>query len=130
MKKSRKMRGHRTHGHGKKAARGAGLRGGRGNAGIHKHRYVKAIKSGRVFGGRGFCSIKKREEETINVGDLPSLMNDKDVLDLSSHGIDKLLGAGSIGGGVEGKEIRVRSASAKAREKVKEAGARLVIKDA
>ncbi|HER45545.1 MAG TPA: 50S ribosomal protein L15, partial [Thermoplasmatales archaeon] len=28
-----------THGKGKKGGRGAGLRGGKGNAGLHKHKF-------------------------------------------------------------------------------------------
>ncbi|MEA3559164.1 MAG: 50S ribosomal protein L15, partial [Candidatus Thermoplasmatota archaeon] len=36
-KKTKKMRGKKTHGHGTKARRGAGKRGGRGLAGNHKH---------------------------------------------------------------------------------------------
>ncbi len=130
MKRSRKLRGHRTHGHGKKATRGAGLRGGRGRAGSHKHEYMKALKSGRRFGNYGFKSIKTAKSEAINIGELNQLMSDKvKVVDLSSRGIEKLLGAGSLSAKAKGKEIKVREASAKAVEKVEEAGARLVTGD-
>jgi large subunit ribosomal protein L15 len=54
-KKTKKFRGSRTHGRGKKAGRGAGLRGGRGNAGLLKHRYMYMIKNmPNHFGKQGF----------------------------------------------------------------------------
>ena len=45
MSKANKHRGRcRTHGRGHKAGRGAGKRGGRGNAGMNKHRVMTRIK--------------------------------------------------------------------------------------
>ena len=44
-KKAQKHRGRcRTHGRGHKAGRGAGKRGGRGNAGLNKHRVMTRVK--------------------------------------------------------------------------------------
>ena len=34
----------RTHGRGKKSGRGAGIHGGRGNAGLHKHKFMHMLK--------------------------------------------------------------------------------------
>jgi ribosomal protein L15 len=82
---------------------------------------MSAIKAGRRFGNRGFKSIQRAEKVTINVGELGSLVGEGKVVDLTSLGIDKLLGAGSLAEEVKGKEIRVKSASAKAIEKVKSA---------
>ncbi|MCK5772363.1 MAG: uL15 family ribosomal protein, partial [Thermoplasmata archaeon] len=55
-KKTFKLRGKKTHGHGTKARRGAGKRGGRGMAGNHKHRYMHVIKyyGKDYFGRHGF----------------------------------------------------------------------------
>lgn len=62
-RKVKKMRGSRTHGHGKhKNWRGAGRRGGRGNAGVHKHKYLRFIKLAELglyeFGKSGFTRPK------------------------------------------------------------------------
>ena len=67
-----------THGRGKKAGRGAGLRGGRGNAGLLKHRFMYMTKyMPDHFGRHGFKRpqgiIKK--DIIINVGDLLYLSN-------------------------------------------------------
>ena len=58
-KKVKKFRGSRTHGKGRNDRnRGAGCRGGRGNAGRHKHKYIKFIKLAKMglyqFGKHGF----------------------------------------------------------------------------
>jgi large subunit ribosomal protein L15 len=58
-KKVKKFRGSRTHGKGRNDRnRGAGCRGGRGNAGRHKHKYLKFIKLAKMglyqFGKYGF----------------------------------------------------------------------------
>ena len=58
-KKVKKFRGSRTHGKGRNDRnRGAGCRGGRGNAGRHKHKYIKFIKLAKMglyqFGKYGF----------------------------------------------------------------------------
>ncbi|MEM0303148.1 MAG: uL15 family ribosomal protein [Archaeoglobaceae archaeon] len=57
--KVKKFRGSRTCGGGShKKRRGAGHRGGRGNAGVHKHKYLKFLKLERLglyeFGKHGF----------------------------------------------------------------------------
>src|SRR5437867_9654725 len=38
-RRTKKLRGSRTHGRGKKHGRGKGCRGGHGNAGLHKHKF-------------------------------------------------------------------------------------------
>ncbi len=58
-KKVKKYRGSRTCGGGShKKRRGAGNRGGRGNAGAHKHHYIKMVKIGHEFGKHGFTRPK------------------------------------------------------------------------
>lgn len=58
-KKVKKFRGSRTHGKGRNDRnRGAGCRGGRGNAGRHKHKYIRFLKLAKMglyqFGKYGF----------------------------------------------------------------------------
>ena len=123
--KTKKFRGSMTHGRGKKAGRGAGLRGGRGNAGLLKHRYMYMIKNmPDHFGSHGFkrpqSSIKK--DKTINVGDLEELFPGKTQIDLTKKGYDKLLGSGQI----ETKmTVTVESASEKAIEKIQRQGGKV-----
>ncbi len=54
--KIKKIRGSRTCGSGlhKNNSRGRGCRGGSGNAGMFKHKYIKAIKEGYEIGKYGF----------------------------------------------------------------------------
>jgi len=54
--KVKKIRGSRTCGSGshKNNSRGRGCRGGSGNAGMFKHKYIKAIKEGYDIGKYGF----------------------------------------------------------------------------
>ncbi len=138
VSRTSKFRGSRTHGRGKKAGRGAGLRGGRGNAGLHKHKWISIVKyRPDYFGHHGF----KRPQSvvtgkvTMNLSDveqaLPSLSKDgfavqkdgKWTVDLGKMGVDKLLGSGRISKPVT---IKVGEASAKAAEKLKKAGGALV----
>ncbi len=67
-KKVKKFRGSRTHGKGRnRRNRGAGCRGGRGNAGVHKHKYLKFIKLAKLglyqFGKYGFTRPKVVQQE-------------------------------------------------------------------
>ena len=125
--KTKKFRGSMTHGKGKKGGRGAGLRGGRGNAGLLKHRYVYMIKNmPDHFGRHGFKRpqgvIKK--DKTINVGELEDKFPGKKDIDLEKEGFDKLLGGGKLNSKLK---IKVDSASGKAIEKIKEKGGEVVL---
>ena len=116
-----------THGRGKKAGRGAGLRGGRGNAGLQKHRYMYMVKNmPDHFGKHGFkrpqAVIKK--DKIINVGQLEELYPGKKDIDLTKEGFDKLLGGGSI---KTKMKIKVEKASEKAVEKINEKGGEVVL---
>ncbi len=67
-KKVKKFRGSRTHGKGRnRRNRGAGCRGGRGNAGVHKHKYLRFIKLAKMglyqFGKYGFTRPKVVQQE-------------------------------------------------------------------
>ncbi len=133
-KRNEKFRGMRTHGHGKKARRGHGKRGGVGNAGVWKHRKIAIMKADPLhFGRHGFKRAPEIVEEpvTINVGEiqdrLQSLVEqghakkdgDTYVIDLESMGIDKLLGAGKV---TSPMRVKVPEATDRAIEKIKNIG--------
>jgi large subunit ribosomal protein L15 len=125
--KTKKFRGTATHGRGKKAGRGAGLRGGRGNAGLHKHKYMHMLKyMPDHFGRHGFkrpLGVVKKDK-TINVGQLEEKFPEKKSIDLTKEGFDKLLGGGTINSNLK---IKVKNASQKAVEKIKERGGEITI---
>lgn len=126
--KTKKFRGSMTHGRGKKAGRGAGLRGGRGMAGINKHRVVTKIlmerASGKPYWGRvGFKRFQSQANEVINVGRLEERFPGQSEVDLTAAGVDKLLGAGSIASAVT---VTVESASPSATRKIEAAGGKVV----
>lgn len=138
MKRGRKFRGHRTHGRGKKGGRGAGLRGGKGNAGLHKHKYISLVKyMPDHFGRKGFKRPQKmlKNEITINIGTLNQKIDNflkigkaKEVegiieIDLKKLGFNKLLGCGNID---KQFKITVEKASKNAIEKVNNAGGEII----
>ena len=118
-----------THGRGKKAGRGAGLRGGKGNAGLLKHRYMHMVKNmPDHFGKHGFKrhpSITKKNK-TINIGQLEEIFPGKNDINLTKEGYDKLLGSGSID---KKLKIKVNNASEKAIAKIKEKGGEIILPD-
>lgn len=134
MGRTRKLRGKRTHGRGKKAGRGAGLRGGRGKAGLHKHKFMSMLKNDPDhFGDYGFKrhpSLTKRKN-AMNIAEIEERMDeliekgvakkDKDTIkvDLKSVGVEKLLGRGNV---TRKMRIIVPEASSRAESKIVEAG--------
>ena len=82
MSKANKHRGRcRTHGRGHKAGRGAGKRGGRGLAGINKHRVMTRIKyMPNHWGMHGFNRDPSLRTvyTTCNVSDLEGIANGAD----------------------------------------------------
>ena len=141
-RKSRKLRGRtRTMGWGRIGQhRKSGSRGGKGAAGMHKHRWTWVIKYAPTwFGKRGFNPPRIRvgyRPVTINVGELEELVQklrmegiarSEDglvVVDLASMGIHKLLGEGVIKTPVK---VIVPMASEQAVRKIEEAGGRVVL---
>src|SRR5262245_11896525 len=99
-----KYRGHRTMGRGKKAGRGKGKRGGTGNAGLHKHKYLWTVKyDPDHFGVHGFTMPDEAtsEQHAINVQQLEERWTAMSAgatgpLDLNTQGIQKLLGGGHV----------------------------------
>ena len=125
--KTKKFRGSMTHGKGKKAGRGAGLKGGKGNAGLLKHRYMHMVKNmPDHFGKHGFKrhpSLTKKNK-TINIGQLEEIFPGKNDINLTKEGFDKLLGSGSIN---KKLKIKVNNASEKAIAKIKEKGGEIIL---
>lgn len=140
-KKSSRHRGSWTHGHGeKKKHRGAGSRGGRGNAGSGKRGDAKkpsywSIKDFHK-GKKGFTNPTNKDVNTITLTGLNSkIMNmveqglatkkgNSFVVNCDSLGIDKLLGTGNP---LFAFEIVVASATKSAIDKVKAAGGNVEI---
>jgi large subunit ribosomal protein L15 len=138
-KKSSKRRGDREQGRGKKKGRGAGLRGGRGNAGRHKHKRVHYAKLGQEFGYTNFGFKRPDEAQevvvSVNVSELDDRLTmlvemgeaqktgDVYTVDLAAMGVDKLLGSGQIRNKVR---ITVATATPSAKSKVEEAGGSIV----
>lgn len=139
--KVRKYRGSKTHGGGSmKKRRGAGHRGGRGNAGsgkrgdARKPSFWKSDSFGR--GPRGFSSVGQKEIETMSLSelsvDLGLLVEAGHAVkgksgyevNLEAAGVDKLLGNGRIS---ETVIVTVPQASAGAIEKVSAAGGSVTV---
>lgn len=118
-----------THGRGKKAGRGAGLKGGKGNAGGLKHRFVWMMKKDpNHFGRHGFkrhASISNKPS-VINVGVLEEKFPDTSEINLTEQGFGKLLGGGTV---TTGLTITVSEASSKAVEKIEAQGGKVIIED-
>ena len=129
--------GSRTRGRGHKKGRGAGLRGGRGNAGCHKTKRIMYERVGRVWGAHGFkrpqtvvmannaINLKVIEEsaaEWVDKGNA-SKKGKTVSIDLKKMGYDKLLGTGVPS---QAYKIIIGAASAKAVEKVEAAGGEII----
>ncbi len=137
-KKILKRRGDRSPGYGsQKKHRGGGSKGGKGNAGLHKHKIHAMIKyMPDHFGKLGFQRTYAKIVRTINLEDLDKklkeLLNEKKIKDdkegikinLSELGYDKLLGGGQINHKivVEGKSF-----SKLAVKKIEETGGKTIV---
>ena len=129
--------GSRTRGRGHKKGRGAGLRGGRGNAGCHKTKRIMYERVGRGWGAHGFkrpqtvvmannaINLKVIEESAAEWVDQGNASKKGKVvsIDLKKMGYDKLLGTGVPS---QAYKITISAASAKAVEKVEAAGGEVI----
>ena len=148
-KKSRKKRGTRTHGWGAgKKHRGAGNRGGRGRAGMGKRGQQKKtlpLAQGKKAVGqiannnKGMPVVLERVKK-INVLNLADLQNNMEKwtaegkaektktgysVDLEKIGYTKLLSKGEV---TFKLNIKINSASAKAKEKLEAAGGKIELR--
>ena len=127
-RKTQKMRGSKTHGYGsKKKHRGAGSRGGRGRAGLFKHKRSWTIKHEPwiLKPKHDFAPPKDSRNilKTINLIDLEKLASGKKEINLSEFGFSKLLGNGKI---KRALSVTVEQISKKAKEKIEKAGGKVV----
>ena len=137
MPRRKAFKNSRTRGRGHKKGRGAGLRGGRGNAGCHKTKRIMYERVGRVWGAHGFKRpqtvvmansainlnvIEENASEWVNQGN--ATKKGKTIsIDLKKMGYDKLLGTGVPS---KAYNITISAASAKAVEKVEAAGGEII----
>ncbi|MEM2145435.1 MAG: uL15 family ribosomal protein [Candidatus Jordarchaeaceae archaeon] len=134
-KKSRKLRGSRTHSWGQVGQhRSKGQKGGRGNTGGHKHHWIKIIKyQPNYFGKYGFTRYEGLVtlHQTINVGEIDQnaekLATEKQeemlVIDLNRLGYTKVLGSGKV---TKPLIVKAETFSEKAKEKIEEAGGKTI----
>ncbi len=127
-RKVRKFRGKRSYGYGShKKHRGGGSRGGRGKAGMHKHKWSYTVKyEPDHFGKRGFKRpiAAAKKVKPINLRHLEALAAGKKKIDLTKLGYNKVLGAGRIRAAME---VVAEAFSKKAIEKIEAAGGKAVI---
>lgn len=139
-RKINKLRGTRSNGGGcTKKRRGAGHRGGRGQAGGHKHHWSwMVINDPKHFGKYGFKrpqkTIKKvnpvnlsyldeKSDELLEKG-LATKEKDSIIIDVTQLGYNKVLGSGKI---TKPLTIKAPEFSASAELKIQEAGGEAVI---
>jgi large subunit ribosomal protein L15 len=129
LRKSRRQRGTRFCGWGQIGQhRASGSRGGVGNAGKHKHFFMRTNKEEPDhFGHEQFHALRKSDvSRWVNLRDLNQLLrysksgeDGKAVLDLGELGYEKLLGSGRVEAVFT---IKVKQASKSAKDKITEAG--------
>jgi len=137
-KEKKRRRGERSYHGSHKKWRGGGSRGGRGLAGLHKHKWSYTVKyEPEHFGKKGFVPPTARKIKAINLKDLDQLAEklledklaekegDKIKIDLKKIGYDKLLGSGKVTKPliVEGKYF-----SKQAIKKLEEVGGKAIAK--
>ena len=136
LRKTRKMRGSRTHGYGQIGQhRVGGIRGSRkANRDKRGRTYVLTLEPSRFR--KGFTSPTSigRKNNIINVGELEELADRLDMkkekgkllLDLDKLGYTKLLGMGKI---TKAFSVKVTSFSENAAKKIEEAGGKILKED-
>ena len=138
--KMSRHRGSHTHGYGAmKKHRGSGNKGGKGMGGSGKRADSKKPsiwKNKDYFGKHGFVNATTKKQNTINIRDIEekldryaaeqkiTLANNIYTVDLSSWGIDKLLGTGKA---KHSYMITVAAASQQAIEKIEAANGKVIL---
>lgn len=133
LRKSRRQRGSRYCGWGQIGQhRQSGSRGGVGQAGKHKHFWIRTvIEEPDHFGHNQNTSHKKNiVKKWLNLRDIEPIyeknkdnLKEKNILDLSSLGYDKLLGSGSLKTKLI---IKISSVSKNALTKIQAAGGNVI----
>ncbi|OYT66502.1 50S ribosomal protein L15 [Candidatus Bathyarchaeota archaeon ex4484_205] len=136
LRKTRKYRGSRTHGYGQVGQhRKSGMKGGKGKAGTHKHKWNPPEP--KYEGRYGFVRKPLRKKpRVINVGaldELASNLNNKKnkdgrtIIDLTKLGYVKLLGGGFVSNSYH---IITLHSTKLATEKIEAAGGVVEVKEA
>ncbi len=133
FRKSRRQRGSRYCGWGQIGQhRQSGSRGGVGQAGKHKHFWIRTIKEDSDhFGHDSLVSLNKSfVKKWINLRDIASLSkkygvkeDDSYVINLTSLGYDKLLGSGNV---AEKYTVTINGISKRAKEKIESIGGKVI----
>ena len=136
LRKTSRLRGGRHMGWGQVGQhRSFGHKGGLGRSGHLKHLWSTVIKEDQDHFGHESthrpASVSVITKKWVNVRDLDDLFakvgkseNSKNILDLTSLEIDKLLGGGKI---TNAYTIKVKYASVSAQEKIKQAGGEVTL---
>jgi large subunit ribosomal protein L15 len=134
LRKTRKLRGSRTVGYGQVGQhRKSGSRGGKGKAGLHKHKWSWAVKYAPNYFGRDEFKPPSRTvaKKWINVGELNEIYeglsksgnikkkDGKALIDLTDLGYDKLLGEGEV---KHPYYVMAKSSTKSAKDKIEKAG--------
>jgi len=128
-RKIRKKRGSRTCGYGiTKKHRGAGSRGGRGNAGMLKHKKTWMLKyDPDHFGRKGFKVPVKAQNivNAITLRDLDILARklNKTEIDVSEFGYDKVLSKGVL---TQPLTVKAKKFVERAKKKIENSGGKVV----
>ncbi len=129
LRKTRKLRGSRTHGWGQVAQhRASGHKGGLGISGQLKHHFSSMLKYDPDHFGHDSTHPPHPivTKKWVSVRDLDDLFEkfgkkdgEKKVIDLSTRGYDKLLGGGKI---TNAYTVKIGRFTKSAEEKVKQSG--------
>lgn len=131
----RKFRGRRTYHGSHKKWRGGGSRGGRGAAGLHKHKWTWTVKYDKEHFGRFVNKSHKEKIETVNVDYLnrkaETLLKKKIAekdgdaikINVGKLGYGKVLGGGKV---TMPLIVEARAFSKSAEEKLAKAGGKAV----
>ena len=125
-KKHKKFRGRRTYHGSHKKARGGGSRGGRGKAGLHKHKWSYVVKyEPEHFGKKGFTPLRKKEVKSISLKKLDEIAREKNLekVNVLELGYEKVLGEGKLS---KPLTIEAKFFSKQALKKIEEAGGKAV----
>jgi large subunit ribosomal protein L15 len=119
----------RTHGYGQIGQhRHSGKQGGHGNAGLHKHKWSWLIQNDPDHFGRDPFRPPGhiKPHRWANVGDIDVLSKGSKEVDLTSMGIQKLLGSGEVQGTYN---VKVASATEKAQAKIQAKGGKVLAQE-
>lgn len=128
LRKVRKLRGSRTHGWGQVGQhRKSGRKGGRGKAGLHKHKWSWTVKYAPNHFSRDSLKPKRgsKPRKWINLTQLEELSHKQNTseINLTNLGYDKLLGSGEVKAPLK---VVVKSYTKQAKSKIEAAGGQIL----